>query len=81
MDERNQMSRRTLPEGQAKDALEETTAPGAAPASVSVGSVEETVVRPDSLDRVRTVVDVERTTASVPAGATRSRRSALSGAI
>ncbi|MFZ6180315.1 protein kinase domain-containing protein [Nannocystis pusilla] len=68
MDERNQMSKRTWPEGQAKDALEETTAPGAAPASVSVGSVEETVVRPDSLDRVRTVVDVERTTASVPAG-------------
>ncbi|MCY0988667.1 serine/threonine-protein kinase [Nannocystis sp. ILAH1] len=68
MDERNQMSKRTWPESQAKDPLEETTAPGAAPASVSVGSVEETVVRPDSLDRVRTMVDVERTTASVPAG-------------
>ncbi|WP_434420533.1 hypothetical protein [Nannocystis pusilla] len=52
------MSKRTWPEGHAKDALEETTAPGAASASLSVGSVEETVVRPDSLDRVRTVGDV-----------------------
>ncbi|MDC0718056.1 serine/threonine-protein kinase [Nannocystis bainbridge] len=58
------MSKKTWPESQATDALEQTTAP----ASGRRFSVEETVVRPDSLERGRTAVDVERTTASLPAG-------------
>ncbi|MDC0669714.1 protein kinase domain-containing protein [Nannocystis radixulma] len=71
MDERTQMSKKTWPEGHEKNHLEETTAPAA-----SGGSVEETVVRPDSLERARAsvvAVDVEQTRASVSADVEQTR--------
>src|SRR5690606_30921090 len=70
MDERTRMSAGTLPKGHilkkdGGDPLEATTAPGA-----GLGSVEETVVRPAAAEGAPTQVDLERTTASVPAGGT-----------